>query len=68
VLFDRYDKFVLYVMIVGLVVRIVMPQFFPAGYLHWIYLAAACWFTCFGMLGWRYVPYLLRARVDGRVH
>ena len=68
VVFDRYDKLVLYLMMFGLVVRIAIPQFYPAGYLYWIHLAAVSWFVCFGMLGWRYVPYLLSARVDGKVH
>jgi uncharacterized protein involved in response to NO len=44
------------------------PQFDPAVYLRWIYLSAACWFACFGLLGLRYIPSLLRARVDGKEH
>jgi uncharacterized protein involved in response to NO len=68
VVFDSLDKWVLRVMIVGFVVRIVVPQFYPAAYLYWLYLAASCWLACFSILGWRYVPYLLQARVDGREH
>jgi uncharacterized protein involved in response to NO len=68
VAFDTYDKTVLRIMIFGFVVRIIAPQFFPAGYLHCVGLAAACWFVCFAMLAWRYIPYLVRARVDGKEH
>jgi uncharacterized protein involved in response to NO len=68
VVFDRVDKLVLWIMIVAFVARIVGPQLFPAGYLHWLYLAATCWLLAFGILGWRYIPYLARARVDGREH
>lgn len=68
VVFDTYDKTALRIMIVGFLVRVVAPQFYPAGYAHWIALAAACWFACFAMLAWRYIPYLMRARVDGKEH
>jgi uncharacterized protein involved in response to NO len=68
VVFDRLDKAVLWIMIAGFVIRIVIPQIDPAGYLRWIDLAAACWFACFAILGWRYIPYLLQPRIDGKEH
>ncbi|RDE49645.1 MAG: NnrS family protein [Candidatus Accumulibacter meliphilus] len=68
VVFDGLDKAVLWIMIAGFVIRIVIPQIDPANYLRWIDLAAVCWFSCFAILGWRYIPYLLQARVDGREH
>jgi len=68
VAFDSLDKWVLRIMILGFAVRIVAPQFYPAAYLHWIHLAATCWLVCFSILGWRYIPYLMQARVDGREH
>jgi uncharacterized protein involved in response to NO len=36
VVFDRLDKSVLWIMIAGFVIRIIAPQFFPAGYVYWI--------------------------------
>lgn len=68
VIFDSLDKAVLLIMILGLIVRILAPQLYPAAYLHWIHLAAACWFAGFSILAWRYIPYLLQERVDGKVH
>jgi uncharacterized protein involved in response to NO len=68
VVFDGIDKAVLWIMIAGFVVRIVAPQVHPAAYLNFIDLAAACWCVAFSILGWRYIPHLLRARVDGREH
>ena len=68
VVFDAYDKTALRIMIVGFLVRVLAPQFYPAAYAHWIALAAACWFACFALLAWRYIPYLMRARVDGKEH
>jgi uncharacterized protein involved in response to NO len=68
VLFDGLDRATLYIMLLGLVLRIALPQFFPALYLAWIDLAAACWFSCFAILGIRYIPALLQPRIDGKVH
>ena len=68
VAFDSLDKWVLRIMILGFILRIIAPQLYPAGYLHWIDLAAACWFAAFSILAWRYIPYLMQARVDDREH
>lgn len=68
VVFDTIDKTALRIMILGFVVRIVAPQIHPAAYPLWIYCAAACWFAGFAILGWRYIPYLMQPRVDGREH
>lgn len=68
VVFDRLDKWVLWVMVLAFALRIAAPQALPAAYLGWLDLAAACWFVSFACLAWRYVPYLMRARIDGKVH
>lgn len=68
VVFDRGDRALLWIMIAGLLLRIVVPQIFPAGYALWIQLAAACWFLCFATIGWRYIPFLFLPRVDGKEH
>jgi uncharacterized protein involved in response to NO len=68
VVIDNLDKAVLLIMILGFIVRIIIPQIYPADYLHWIYLAATCWFAGFSILACRYIPHLLQARIDGKVH
>lgn len=68
VVFGRLDKLVLWIMMAGFVVRIVMPQLVPELYMRWIDLAAFCWFAGFALLAWRYLPFLLAARVDGKKH
>lgn len=68
VVFDRLDKLALYVMLLALFIRVVAPQIFPAAYLLWIQLSAACWLTTFGLLAWRYIPFLMQARIDGKEH
>ena len=68
VIFGRLDKLVLWIMMLAFVVRIVLPQFYPAAYLHWIQVSAAGWFAGFLLLAWRYIPYLVAARIDGKEH
>lgn len=68
VVFDQRDKLTLWIMMAAFVLRIIAPLLYPALYLRWIELSATCWFACFALLGWRYIPFLLRARVDGKEH
>jgi uncharacterized protein involved in response to NO len=68
VVFETLDKVVLWVMLAGLALRIVAPQLAPGAYPVWIHLAATCWLAGFGLLGCRYVPWLLRPRADGKEH
>lgn len=68
VVFDTLDKLALRVMIMAFVFRIIAPQVYPASYTLWLYLAASCWFICFAMLAWRYIPFLMQPRVDSKEH
>lgn len=68
VVFETADKTALWIMIAAFAARVLGPQLYPAAYGHWIHLAAAGWFACFALLGWRYVPFLLRPRIDGKEH
>ncbi|MBI2305883.1 MAG: NnrS family protein [Rhodocyclales bacterium] len=68
VIFDRLDKLLLKIMIAAFVLRVIAPQFAPEAYTAWVHAAAACWFACFGLLGWRYIPRLMQRRVDGKEH
>jgi len=66
--FDALDKLALWIMMLAFLFRIVAPQIHPAGYTYWIYLAAFCWFACFALLAWRYIPFLMQPRIDGKEH
>ena len=66
--FDATDKLALKFMLLAFVLRVIAPQIYPAGYTHWIYLAASCWFACFSILAWRYIPFLMQPRIDGKEH
>jgi uncharacterized protein involved in response to NO len=66
--FDTLDKFALWLMMLAFVLRIIAPQLYSVAYGYWIYLAASCWFLCFALLAWRYIPFLTQPRVDGKEH
>ena len=66
--FDATDKLALKFMLLAFILRVIAPQIYPAGYTHWIFLAASCWFACFSILVWRYIPFLMQPRIDGKEH
>ena len=68
VVFGRLEKTVLWIMITAFFLRLIGPQLAPGIYLRWLDLAATCWLAAFALLAWRYIPQLMRARVDGREH
>ena len=68
VIFAAADKVALWIMMLAFAFRVIAPQVYPAGYALWLYLAAACWFACFALLAWRYFPFLLQPRIDGKEH
>ncbi len=68
VVFERADQWVLWIMVAGFLARVVAPQLHPAGYAMWLHLAATCWLVAFTVLLWRYLPFLVAPRVDGKEH
>jgi uncharacterized protein involved in response to NO len=68
VVFEALDKLALWIMMLGFVLRILAAQLYPDAYVWWIVLAASCWFACFALLAWRYIPMLMRPRIDGKEH
>jgi uncharacterized protein involved in response to NO len=68
VAFEPADKAVLWILLAGFAARVLAPQFHPAGYAMWLHIAAACWLAGFATLLWRYAPFLLAPRVDGKEH
>jgi len=68
VVFDAIDKLVLWIMIAAFMLRVIAPQIHPSGYALWLLLAASCWLAAFAILAWRLIPFLVRARVDGKEH
>lgn len=68
VVFEPADKLALWLMIIGLLLRVLLPQLLPTAYPLLLMLAGTCWSACFALLGWRYIPWLCQPRVDGKEH
>lgn len=68
VAFDRTDKTVLWLMLIGWLLRVVLPQLDAGYYALWLWLTALCWLLAFGILALRYLPWLAQPRVDGKQH
>jgi len=68
VVFAPLDKACLWMMIAAFVLRVIAPQLLPAAYTGWVHGAAALWAACFALLAWRYIPFLLAPRIDGKEH
>ncbi len=64
--FETPDKLVLWIMLCALALRVIGTQLWPAAYLTWLELSAACWSISFAILAVRFLPFLLRPRVDGK--
>ena len=47
-------------------VRVAVPLLMPAGLRHAAALSAALWAVAFVLFLWRYAPFLMHARVDGK--
>ncbi len=61
------DKLALWVMLSAMLLRILGPQLSDE-YIFWLYASAGCWLLAFSLLGWRYIPQLLKPRIDGKIH
>ncbi len=68
VVFEPADKAALYLMMLALLLRLLLPQLAPESYLLWLGLSALCWLATFALLAWRLLPMLWAARIDGREH
>ena len=66
--FNNWDKSTLYLMIVALLFRVIVPYFIPSAYITELTLTALCWLFAFGIIGYRYIPMLVEPRIDGRLH
>lgn len=66
--FTRQDRLAFALLGLGAYFRLVATQLWPYLYLTWITWAGISWAACFALLGIRLVPFLWRARIDGKEH
>ena len=67
VVFDAVDRGVLYLMLLAVLVRVLLPQL-TVPYVAVLYFSATLWLLAFAVLAWRYIPLLMQARIDGKMH
>jgi uncharacterized protein involved in response to NO len=67
-MFGTYEKSILWIMIAAFPLRLIGPQLAPGLYLRWLDMAATCWLVAFLLLGWRFIPFYFRPRIDGKDH
>lgn len=66
--FKPIDKSCIYLMLLALIFRILLPVFAPHLYTESLYISALCWLVSFSIIGYRYIPMLLKPRIDGKNH
>ncbi len=66
IVFARSDRLAIWLLVVGGLARIILPQIWPQHYANFVLLAAFCWELGFILLGWRLIPFLLKPRLDGK--
>lgn len=62
------DKIAIGFILISALVRLLLPSVFPLQYSTWIMTAGLLWSAAFLLLGIRLLPFLFRARIDGKEH
>jgi uncharacterized protein involved in response to NO len=63
---DRADVACYVLMMAAALARVVAPLLWPSAYLDTVVVAGACWAVAFLLYFVSYLPWLVRARLDGR--
>lgn len=63
---DRADVTCYVLVMIAALSRVVGPLLWPAGYVSTVVVAGACWAAAFLLYFVSYLPWLLRARLDGK--
>jgi uncharacterized protein involved in response to NO len=66
IVFAQSDRAAIWLLGVGGLVRIVLPQLWPQFYPAFLLIASLSWEAGFFMLGWRLMPFLMKPRLDGK--
>lgn len=67
-LFTKSDQIAFYSIGIGAFFRLITTQAMPQYYQIWITTAALCWSISFTLIGIRLIPFLVKPRVDGKIH
>lgn len=66
--FETIDKLPIIAILIGAFFRLVLPLSHPEYYQKWILIAGLCWSASFLILFVRISPFLLKPRIDGKIH
>lgn len=66
--FTKSDRWGISFLFIAAFFRLVATQIWPSFYEVWIFFAALGWAFCFASLGFRLIPFLWKARLDGKIH
>jgi uncharacterized protein involved in response to NO len=53
-------------LVLSVISRVFLPLFLSQHYLQWVMLSQLLWLVAFALLLWRYLPMLIKPRVDGQ--
>ena len=51
-------------LVVGVVVRVILPLFWPEEYVYWIFIAQVLWISAFGGFFWQFLPVWVQPAVQ----
>lgn len=63
---DRADVVCYVLMMIAAVARVIAPLIWPAAYVETVVIAGVCWAAAFLLYFVSYLPWLVRARLDGK--
>lgn len=66
--FHLLDQVAIGCIFVAAIFRLVLISIFPAHLYLWLLFASLLWLCSFIILGYRFIPMLIRPRIDGREH
>ncbi len=66
--FHLLDQVAICCIFVAAIFRLVLISIFPVHFNLWLLLASLSWLCSFILLGYRFIPMLIRPRIDGREH
>lgn len=66
--FTISDRIAITFMFIAAFFRLIATQVWSGNYQGWIVVSSMTWAACFALLAWRLTPFLLKERIDGKIH
>lgn len=59
-------KWIFFILIMSVIIRVMMPVIFPTSYTLWIMVSQVLWILSFAIFIYQYTPFLIYPRADGK--